>query len=54
MKNASDEADQMEVAKLLKPMGARMSVAGSSFMVRRNVKAPPAKSPGINNGRSML
>ena len=50
-KNASDAFDQMEVARVLKPMGLRINVAGSSFITNRNTRAHPAISPGLATGR---
>jgi hypothetical protein len=50
-KKASEVADQIEVASVLKPMGLRSSVAGSSFMVVRKTRAAPAKIPGRTRGR---
>ena len=50
-KKASDAAPQMEVAKVEKPIGRNIRVAGSSFMVSRNTRAAPAKIPGRTKGR---
>ena len=49
-KKASEAADQMEVARVVKPMGLRISVAGSSFIVSKNTRAAPATMPGVTNG----
>ena len=49
-KNASEAADQMEVASVLKPMGLSINVAGSSFITSRKTKAHPANSPGRATG----
>ncbi len=45
-KNASEAADQMEVAKVLNPIGLSINVAGNSFITRRKTKAHPANIPG--------
>ena len=45
-KNASEAADQIEVAKVLKPMGLSINVAGNSFITSRKTKAHPASIPG--------
>ena len=50
-KNASDAADQMEVARVLNPMGLKISVAGSSFITSRKTSAHPASSPGRATGK---
>ena len=42
-KYASDAAAQMEVARVRDPMGLRMRLAGSSFIVIRNTSAAPAR-----------
>lgn len=44
-KNASVEADQTEVASVWNPRGPSISVAGSSFIVRRNTSAAPISTP---------
>ena len=49
-KKASEAADQTDVARVWNPGGARMSVAGSSFMVRRKTRAAPARMPGATKG----
>ena len=49
-KKASEAADQMEVARVLKPIGLKIRVAGSSFMVSRNTRAAPAMIPGCTSG----
>lgn len=49
-KNASDAADQMEVARVVNPMGLRMSVAGNSFITSKNTRAHPASNPGRTIG----
>ena len=49
-KNASSAAAQMDDARVVKPMGLRISVAGSSFMVRRNTRAAPVRIPGRTSG----
>jgi hypothetical protein len=50
-KKASEVADQIEVANVLKPMGLKISVAGSSFIVVRKTRAAPAKMPRRIMGR---
>ncbi len=50
-KNASDAAAQMEVARVVKPIGLKIRVAGNSFMVNKNTKAAPDKIPGSTKGR---
>ena len=45
-KKASSAADQMVVARVLNPMGLRISVAGSSFMVSKKTRAAPETIPG--------
>ena len=50
-KNASDAADQIEVARVLKPMGLSIRVAGSSFITNKKTKAHPASRPGRATGR---
>ena len=47
VKNASDEADHIEVANVSNPVGPRINVAGNSFIVRRNTSAALAKMLGI-------
>ena len=49
-KNASSEADQITVAKEVNPIGLRINVTGSSFIVSKNAKTPPAKIPFQSNG----
>lgn len=41
----------MEVAKVVNPMGLKISVAGNSFMVNKNTKAAPDRIPGSTKGR---
>ena len=50
VKNASDDADQIVVAKVSNPVGPRINVAGNSFIVNRNTKAALAKMLGIKIG----
>ena len=50
-KNASEAADQIEVARVLKPMGASINVAGNSFITNKNTRAHPASSPGPAMGK---
>ena len=50
-KNASDVKDHTEVANVVKPVGLRIKVAGSSFMVRRKTREAPAMMPGRAAGR---
>mgnify|MGYP000244650565 CR=1 FL=1 len=50
-KNASEAADQMEVASVLNPMGLSIRVAGSSFITNKKTKAHPANNPGRATGR---
>ena len=49
-KNASLEADQTTVAKLLNPRGLKMSVAGNSFIVTKNTKTAPTRTLFLSNG----
>lgn len=49
-KKASEMLDQIAVARVLKPMGLRMRVAGSSFMQVRKTRAVAEVSPGRSNG----
>ena len=49
-KKASEAAAQIDVARVSNPMGLKINVAGSSFMVSRNTNAAPAKMPGRTNG----
>ena len=44
-KKASEEALHMDVAKVSKPSGLNIKVAGNSFIVNRNTIAPPANIP---------
>jgi hypothetical protein len=53
-KYASDTAPQTVVARVLKPRGARMSVAGSSFIVVKKTRLAAATIPGRNNGRVIV
>ena len=53
-KNASDAADHMDVASVVKPVGLRINVAGNSFIVSRNTMAAPARMPVRNNGSVTL
>ena len=50
-KRDSEVADQTEVANVLKPMGLKISVAGSSFIVVRKTRAAPVRIPGRIRGR---
>ena len=50
VKNACSVAHQIEVAKVLKPIGLRRRVAGNSFMASRNTMEPPARRPGTSRG----
>ena len=43
-------ADQIETASVVKPVGARSSVTGNSFMVVRKTSAAPAQMPGRRSG----
>tara|TARA_Y100000031_G_C7934464_1_gene254206 strand:+ start:238 stop:528 length:291 start_codon:yes stop_codon:yes gene_type:complete len=49
-KNASEVAAQVEVARVVKPTGLRISVAGNSFMVSKKTKAAPEMMPGLTRG----
>ncbi len=49
-KKALSVADQIRVASVLNPVGARRSVAGSSFIVVRNTIAAPVRMPGRTRG----
>ena len=49
-KKASDAAAQMEVARVEKPMGLNISVAGNSFMTSKKTNAAPDRTPGVTNG----
>ena len=49
-KKALSVADQTRVARVLNPVGERIRVAGSSFMVVRNTSAAPVRSPGLIRG----
>ena len=40
----------MDVDRVLNPIGARIRLAGSSFIVRRNTSAAPASSPDRKRG----
>ena len=51
VKNASSWAHQIEVAKVLKPIGLRRRVAGNSFMHSRKTRAAPDSMPGLMIGR---
>jgi hypothetical protein len=53
-KKASDEADHIAVAKVLKPSGPRMRVTGNSFIVTRNASAAPTRTPGHSKGTVTL
>ena len=50
-KKASAVNDQTEADRVLNPVGLRISVAGSSFMVRRKTSDAPATMPGLAAGR---
>ena len=50
-KKASDEADQTEVASVLKFSGPSIRVAGNSFMDTRKTRAPAERMPGLIKGR---
>ena len=49
-KKASDALDQINVANVLKPIGANINVAGNSFDVKRNTSAKPDMTPGFKRG----
>ena len=49
-KKASEDADHMAVANVLKPSGLKMRVAGSSFIVMRKTSAAPDMTPGRTRG----
>ena len=51
VKNASPVADQICVAKVVKPVGPSSKVAGNSFMALRNTRATPAQMPGRRSGK---
>ena len=53
-KKASEDADQMEVARVSKPRGLSISVAGSSFIDTRNTRAAPISTPGRTSGTVTL
>ena len=50
-KKASSVALQMRVARVLKPVGPRSRVAGSSFIPVKKTRARPASRPGLIRGR---
>ena len=50
-KNASEVADQTDVARVWNPSGPSIRVAGSSFIVRRNTSAAPISTPERIRGR---
>ena len=50
VKNASEDADQIDVAKVSNPVGPSINVAGNSFIVSRNTKAALANTLGIRIG----
>ena len=50
-KNASEALDQIDVARVLNPIGLSINVAGNSFITRRKTKAQPANNPGRATGR---
>lgn len=50
VKYASEAADQVEVASVLKSKGLKMRVAGNSFIVNKNTNAAPINMPGLING----
>ena len=52
-KNASSVAFQIRVARVSKPVGPRMRVAGSSFMQLRNTSATAVNTPGRASGKMM-
>ena len=41
----------MDVAKVWKPMGLNINVAGNSFIVSKKTRAAPDTMPGRTNGR---
>ena len=45
-KNASDAVDHIDIASVSNPIGDNIIVAGNSFMVNINTRAPPANKPG--------
>ena len=49
-KKASEAALQTEVARVSKPMGLKMSVAGNSFITSKKTSAAPARIPGLTRG----
>ena len=49
-KNASEAADQAEVARVLNPIGPKTRVAGSSFITSRNTRAAADAIPGLAKG----
>ena len=49
-KKAAEAADQVDVARVVNPIGLRMRVAGSSFIVMRKTNAAPASIPGRIRG----
>jgi hypothetical protein len=53
-KKASEVADHMEVASVLKPIGLSIRVAGSSFMVVKKMMTAPARTPDRTSGRVMV
>ena len=53
-KNASSEADQIAVERVLNPSGPRISVAGNSFIVTRKTSAAPIRSPARISGAVTL
>ena len=50
-KNASCDAAQIDDARVVKPIGLRISVAGNSFIVSRNTRAAPVRTPGRTSGK---
>ena len=53
-KNASDAFDQIDVANVLKPIGANINVAGNSFDVKRKTSATPDIIPGFKRGKVIV
>ncbi len=54
VKKASEVADHIEIARVLKPMGLRIKVAGNSFMVLKKIRTAPASKPERTRGSVMV
>src|SRR3990172_8289517 len=53
-KKACDAADHIAVDRVLKPIGLRINVAGSSFMTVKKTSAAPARIPDRTRGKVIV